>query len=439
MLLRSLFKKLIPRLFLDAYHYVLAQTGAFLYAYPSRAMVILGVTGTRGKTTTANYLWSVCNAAGFKTGLIGTANIRIGEEARLNQSHMTMPGRFMLQHLLAQMRSAGCEIAIVETPSEGIEQFRERGISYDVLVLNTLYPEYLETHGRSFERLKQMLHRPFAALARQPRKTLRGKPVPKIIAVNAALVEKDLFLAHAADVKTTYGTAPDAAVRATGVVTTPRGVHFNVDSVQYELSLVGSFNVVNALAAIAVGQALGFTEETIKDGLKRLTGVPGRMERIAIGQSFTVFVDYAHDGPSIEAALTACREIAAAKKARVIILLGGEGGGRDQRKRPVMGQIAAHLADACIVSNVDPYEDDPLEIIEDIARAAEAAGKQRGTDLFAIEDRRAGIAKALALAQPNDVVLVTGKGAEQSIVIRGVSYDWDDRLIVAEALKQLSP
>src|SRR3989338_2302063 len=169
--------KLIPKF---VYHLAFAYLGAFMYGFPSRGMIVVGVLGTRGKTTIANLLWSVLTSAGYKTGLTGTANIRIGLLERLNKFHMTMPGRFTMQKMLAEMRKGGCRFAIVETPSEGVEQSRHIGIAYDALIMASLYPEYLETHGRSFERCKEMHIKPFRALYKQPGKVLNGKKVPKI-------------------------------------------------------------------------------------------------------------------------------------------------------------------------------------------------------------------------------------------------------------------
>ncbi len=427
----------MPAGVLAAYHHALALLGALRYGFPSRHLLVIGVTGTRGKTTTANYLWAILTAAGHCVGLTGTANIRIGAAERMNEYHMTMPGRFVMQRLLAEMRRAGCEIAIIETPSEGIEQHRDEGIAYDALVLTSLYPEYLEAHGWSYERLIGRIHSLFVRLASLPPKTVLGRSISKMIAVNAAIPEKDQFLAVRADKKITYATQPAADLVAANIQPGSDGVTFSVNDDHYALSLVGSFNVENALGAMAVAKLLGVPDASIRAGLESLRSVPGRMERIPSSKPFTVFVDYAHDGPSIAAALRAARELVAPHHARVIILLGGEGGGRDKRKRPVMGELVGREADLVIVSNVDPYDDDPVEIIEDIARAAESVGKVRGSTLFAIEPRRAGIRKALELAAAHDVVLVTGKGAEQSMILGPKTIPWDDRVIVREELEAL--
>ncbi|MBI4133099.1 UDP-N-acetylmuramyl-tripeptide synthetase [Candidatus Uhrbacteria bacterium] len=432
--MKKLIKKVAPRGLLHLYHLALAYAGAIRYGFPTRRLVVIGVTGTRGKTTTANLIWSILTAAGYTVGLTGTANIRVGSTEELNPYHMTMPGRFAMHALLARMVRAGCEIAVVETPSEGIEQYRHRGITYDAAVLTSLYPEYLETHGWNYDRLKSQIEELFASLAGHPHKKLRGAPVPKTMVIPAGLEDKARFLTHPADKKILYGTGDGTHIQATNITSTAEGVRFVVDGKTYGLKLVGSFNVENALAAIALARALGIPDAETARGLARLETVPGRMEAIGTGRPFTVFVDYAHDGPSIEAACRAAREIAAARGGRVVLVLGGEGGGRDKKKRPIMGECAARLADIVVVSNVDPYDDDPVEIIEDIARASERAGKVRGKNLFTIEDRRSGIRMALELAAEGDVVLITGKGAEQALIVGPTTLAWDDRTVTREEL-----
>lgn len=435
--MKRMLKKIIPRWLMSSYHFLLAQLGALRYGFPSRGMTVIGVVGTRGKTTTANLIWSCLEAAGYKTGLTGTANIRIGEKEMLNPYHMTMPGRFILQKILREMRDAGCTYAVIETPSEGVEQWRHKGITYDVAVLTTLYPEYVEVHRWDFERCKRMHLKIFAELLHEPRKIIDGKPIPKVIVVNADNKEKDIFLRCKADRMITYGVKAGAEVTAENIRADGNGVSFEVRGEKYELNIQGRFNVSNALAAIAVVSALGIGADAIRRGLRNVTTVPGRMERIEAGQNFSVFVDYAHDPVSLEAALGAVRDTRKGGSEKTILLLGAEGGGRDKHKRPIMGRVAARETDYIVVSNVDPYDDDPKEILEDIGRAAEEGGKKRGTNLFVIEDRREGIRKALSLAGQHDTVLITGKGSEQSLIMRGGEIPWDDRFIVRQELEKI--
>src|SRR3989338_1355489 len=351
--MKKAFRTLIPERLLSLYHYGVALAAAVRYGFPSRHIVTIGITGTKGKTSTTNFIWSCLSAGGIKTGIITTANIRIGDREILNAYHMTMPGPFTIQRLLREMVRAGCTHCVIETTSEGLKQHRDTGLQYDIAVFTNLFPEHLPSHGGSFEAYKEMKGKMFASLRSHPRKVVRHKQVEKIIIANAGSEHAPYFLAFPADCKVTFAVGTKA--------------------------------------------------------------------------------DYAHEGESMRNVL----ETAAAMRApggKIIVLLGAEGGGRDKAKRPIMGKLTGTMADYIVVSNVDPYDDDPQEILEDIVRAAEKAGKKRGADLFVIEDRREGIKKALSLAGAGDIVLITGKGAEQSMALGGKSLPWDDRTVVREEL-----
>lgn len=434
---KKLLKKLTPRWLLSAYHLSLAYLAAARYGFPSEKMVIIGITGTKGKTTTANFVWAALQGAGFKTGLIGTANIRIGEREEMNKHHMTMPGPMILQQYLAEMVKAGCTHAVFEVTSEGINQWRHKAINYDYAVFTNLTPEHLPSHGGSFEKYKEAKGKLFAELTKGKRKTLNGRELTKTSIINRDSPHADYFLSFQAEKKLTFGLKPGADYSGQDTFTTPAGVAFSVNSEHYVLRIIGEFNIMNALPAIAIARQEGAEPKSIQQGFEDLSIIPGRMEKIDLGQPYTLFVDYAHEKESITAVLTTGRTLAKNTGGKVIILLGAEGGGRDPAKRPIMGELSAKFADLAIVSNVDPYEDDPLPIAEDIAVAAEKAGMARGRNLFVILDRREGIRFALESAKNGDVVLITGKGAEQSIVIGGKSSPWDDRLVVKEELAKI--
>ena len=427
----------MPKSIISLYHLALAWAGAVWYGFPSRKMMVVGVTGTRGKTTTSNYIWSVLTAAGYKVGQTGTANIRIGEREMMNPYHMTMPGRFKMQKLLSQMARAKCEIAIVETPSEGVEQFRHKGIAYDFMVFTVLYPEHLAIHNWDPERCTAKMTELFAELMKQPKKKLRGAKIEKTFIINRDSNEWERFWNNSADKKISFGVKNHADVSAGGIVASNAGVDFSANAKNYHLNIPGEYNVANALPAIAIGHALNIPDEIIGKGLATLAVIPGRMEKIEAGQPFVVYVDYAHDGPSIEVLLNSAQKMKRAG-GRIIITVGAEGGGRDKDKRPFMGRLCATLADFTVVTNVDPYDDEPMPIITDISNAALAAGARLNENIFVIEDRRAGINKALSLAKTGDIVLITGKGAEQSMEIGGHSIPWDDRVVVREELQTLN-
>ena len=433
--MKKVIKKITPEWLTLAYHYVLALVASVRYGFPSRKMIVIGVTGTKGKTSVINFVWSVLMAGGYKTGIITTANIRIGDVEVLNHYHMTMPGRFAIQGLMAKMIKEGCKVCLVETTSEGLKQFRHIGIAYDSAVFTNLTPEHLPSHGGSFEKYKQAKGKLFAALKRH-HKVINGKEIQSAIIANTDSEHAPYYLSFNADKKITFGVNSNAEYKADSIHETSHGVDFSVAGKPYSLSILGGFNVYNALPAIAIGHFLNISDEAIKKGLNNLALIPGRMEVIQT-QPYTVIVDYAHEKQSITGVL---KTALAMKKpdARVIILLGAEGGGRDKAKRPIMGELAGTMADYLIVTNVDPYDDDPVEIMEDIAVVAEKFGKVRDQTMFVIEDRRAGIHQALSLARPGDIVLICCKGAEQSMIIKGESIPWDDRKVVKEELQKIS-
>lgn len=435
--LKSKIRNIIPNWYISFYHLALAAIAAFYYGFPSKKMIIIGVTGTKGKTSAANFIWSVLTAGGHKTSLIGTANIRMGDIEMMNKYHMTMPGRFILQKLLKQMANAGCKFAIVETTSEGIKQWRHFGIFYDIAVFTNLTPEHLESHGGSFEKYKKTKGEIFKALHNGKNKIINGREIKRVIIANYDDLHKEYFLGFPADKKITFGTGGEANFQADKIRNTGYGLEFFVGSMPYQINILGKFNIYNALPAIAVGSLFDIPEEKIQEGLKNLENIPGRMEKIDEGQKFLVFVDYAHEKEGMTAVLNTARELVIEKGGRVVVLLGAEGGGRDKAKRPILGEISAKMADFVVISNVDPYEDDPKEICEDIALSAEKFSKTRGKNLFVIEDRRKGIKKTLSLASENDIVLITGKGSEQSIIIGGKRHPWDDRVVVREEINKL--
>ncbi len=420
---KSLIKKIIPESLLSLYHLALSHLACLYYNNPSKKIIVIGVTGTKGKSSVANFIWSCLETAGYKTGIISTAIIRISKEEFPNNYHMTMPGRFSLQKLLYSMYKAGCKFAIVETTSQGIKQYRHIGIKYAYTIFTNLYPEHLDSHNGSMEEYKKTKGKMFESL-------------PKVSIVNNDSPYKDYFLSFKSGKKVTYGLKSGANLQATNIVSRNAGSTFTVDGNEYKVVIPGIFNVENSLPAIALCQILGIKAETIATGLLNLKTIPGRMEPIDLGQPFKVYIDYAHQKESMQALLETAKNLVDVDR-KIVVLLGAEGGGRDRAKRPAMGRLAGKLADYVVVSNVDPYDDNPEEIIEDIAKAVEAEGKIRGKNLFTIQDRRLGIRQALTLAKPDDIVFITGKGSEQSMIIAGKKIPWDDRVVVREEIKRL--
>ncbi len=432
--MKKVLRKIVPEWLILKYHWFVAFFAAFYYRFPSKKMIVIGVTGTKGKTSTVNFIWSALNFSGKKTGIISTTNIKIGEKDILNDYHMTMPGRFTISRFMNQMVKEGCEVCIVVTTSEGIKQYRHTGIFYDILVFTNLTPEHLPSHSGSFEKYKETKGLIFKKLS-SFKKKINGKETEKIIIANKDSEHADYFLGFPADKKMSFAIKNNADYVACNIKESGKGVDFEVKSENFRIDIPGAFNVYNVFPAIIISQIMGVSSSSIKEGILKLKNIPGRMEEIKTEKEFKVFVDYAHEKESITGILKTANNIK--KEGKVIILLGAEGGGRDKAKRPAMGEMSAKMADYVIVSNVDPYEDDPKEIIEDIAKVAQENGKKREENLFSIEDRREGIRKALEIAGKDDIVLITGKGAEQSITIDGKTSPWDDRVVVKEELSKI--
>ncbi|MBX4205073.1 MAG: UDP-N-acetylmuramoyl-L-alanyl-D-glutamate--2,6-diaminopimelate ligase [Candidatus Doudnabacteria bacterium] len=431
--LKNIIRKLTPEPVIQGYHLALAEIAAKIYGNPSEKLYVVGITGTKGKTSAANFVWSVLTAAGYKVGQIGTAQIRIGQKEIANTMHMTMPGRFLLQKYLREMVDAGCTHVVMEVTSEGIKLNRHRGIIFDCAIFTNLAPEHLESHGGSFENYKNTKGKLFASLM-QHTKRLDDKLIKRVSIANRDDEHSDYFASFPADVKLNYSIEHASDVRAQNIMDSDNGVNFEIENQSYHLEVLGHFNVYNALPAIALGRHLHAPEEKIRQGISDVRIIPGRMEKIEEGQSFTVLVDYAHENLSFNKVLDAARKIAGVNK--VIVLTGGQGGGRDRAKRAQMGETAAKKADFVVVTNEDPYDDNPQDIIHEIADAAVAHGKVIGQTLFRNPDRRGGIAKALSLANTGDIVIIAGKGAEQTMMVKGGSIPWNEREIVREELRK---
>lgn len=428
---KKIIKKFLPPSFLSAYHYILAQLANGLYFFPSNKLIVIGVTGTNGKTTTTNLISQLLECLGYKTGLTSTVNFKVGYQEKLNDKKMTMLGRLQTQKLLRQALRSGCQYAVIETSSQGIEQWRHVGINYDLAVFTNLTPEHIEAHG-SFENYRAQKEKLFQHLVNSKRKNIGGRRIPKIIVANADDEEIFRLKKYGADRFVSYGFVNKADQQGQHLKIAGGLATFALAGEQIETQLIGEFNAYNVLASIAVIKALGLPFQQTQ--ACKLGGVPGRQEMINQGQDFKVMVDYAPEPVSLEKLYQA---LGALPRKRLIHVLGSTGGGRDKARQPVLGQLAGQKADIVIVTNEDPYDDDPREIINKVADGALRAGKRENKNLFKILDRKEAIAKAISLAQKEDLVLITGKGAEQAIcVANGKKIPWDDRRAVREILNQ---
>jgi UDP-N-acetylmuramoyl-L-alanyl-D-glutamate--2,6-diaminopimelate ligase len=443
-------KKLIPKklfkLLQPVYHFLLGYIAALWYGFPSEKMIVLGVTGTTGKTTTIFLIESILKNAGYKTGYVTTAMFSDGEREWLNDKKMTMVGRFLLQKLLRKMLDNGCQVAIVETTSEGVVQFRHRFINYDKLLFTGIFPEHIESHG-SFENYKMAKGKLFAHLENCRPKNINSCPVKSATDHRASKLEKTIIVNHDdayanyfldfwADKKIQYGEKNDTQIEmlvAKDITSRADGISFSIDGVKIDMQIVGRFNVGNALAAAAVASSFDISMEKIKAGLEKIQGIPGRLEKIDAGQNFMVIVDYAFEPNAVAKLYETVKNIVHNK---IIHVLGSTGGGRDKARRPKLGKLADENADFVIVTNEDPYDEDPMQIIAEVAAAVEKKKEQES--FWKILDRREAIQKALSLAQANDIVLVTGKGSEQAMCVAdGKKIFWDDRTVIREELAKL--
>ncbi len=428
-------KKLVPPSWLQAYHYSLARLAAFRYGYPSRKLIVIGVTGTNGKTTVSYLTAKALEASGFQTGCTSTAVIKIGKQEALNDLKMTMPGRFYIQKQLRAMLDAGCRYVVVETSSQGLIQHRHVGIEYDIAVFTNLTPEHIEAHGgfENYQRAKRVL---FEYLATRKPKTLFGKPIPKVAVINADSEYGDYYAQTPGLQKVHwFSTTTNKGLVATNIQLNGEGSDFEVEHQHVHTQLPGAYNVSNALAALAVCKALDVPLPEAAGLIANVDVVPGRFQFVRAGQPWKVVVDYAPEPESLKQIYRALKLV---PHARLIHVLGSCGGGRDIARRPVLGQMAGETADIVIVTNEDPYDDNPTEIMTHVAEGAVGAGKQEGESLFLIEDRAQAIKKAMQLAQTNDLVLLTGKGAETWICgPNGQKTPWNEAQVAHDAIQQV--
>jgi UDP-N-acetylmuramoyl-L-alanyl-D-glutamate--2,6-diaminopimelate ligase len=399
--MKEILKKFLPNFVLSFYHFILAFLGALIYGFPSKKLILIGVTGTNGKTTTTEMIASIFEKAGKKIALLNSIRFKIGEKEEINKLRMTMPGRFFIQRFLKKAVKESCEYAILEVTSEGIKQHRHRFLDFKVAVFTNLAPEHIEAHG-SFEKYREAKGKFFQA-------------TKEIHVINVEDKNSDYFLKFPAKRKITYGLK-------TGDI--------NLENTKLKLKIPGEFNLYNALAAISVAISQGIDKDFAIKVLEEFKGVPGRMEEV-ISKPFKVIVDYAFTPNALERVYqTLTSNIEPRTSNKLICVLGSCGGGRDKWKRPVLGELAAKYCDEVIVTNEDPYDEDPWQIIEQVASGTK--GKARK-----ILDRREAIREALKLAKEGDIVVITGKGCEPSIVIKGKKIPWDDRKVVREEFQKI--
>lgn len=440
--LKKIIKKIIPPFLFDWYHFILAFLGAFFYDFPSKKMTVIGITGTNGKSTVVHLVTKIFEEAGLKTASISSVRFKIYDKAWPNVLKMTMPGRWQIQKFLKDALNQKCNYAILEVTSEGIKQYRHKFINFQTAVFVNLTPEHIEAHG-SFEKYRATKAKLFEIVSHHR----DGIGIYNLDDSNV-----DFFLKIFAKNKYGYTLARQSRheldsklnsqdlnlIRAIDCQASTQGIKFSVNNTEFNLKLLGEFNICNALAAICVGLSQGIDSEIIKKALEKSEGVAGRME-IVVSQPFIVIVDYAHTPDSLQKVYETVGDFKSTG-AKIIGVLGAAGGGRDKWKRPVMGKIASQYCDHIILTNEDPYDENPEAILNEIASGFSQFPifNSQFPNHEKILDRREAIRKALNLAKQNDIIIITGKGCEPWMVVAGNrKTPWDDRKIVREEFEKL--
>jgi len=423
----------IPQLIIDRGAASLASAAAWWYGDPSRELLTVGVTGTNGKTTTSFLAAAGLAGAGFATGLIGTIGIRVGKELLRNEEPNTTPGALDLQRILREMVDAGERAVVLETSSHGLAADRVASVNYDAAIFTNLSHEHLDFHG-TFDAYRWAK---VSLFERLPQHAKSGHPGVGVI--NADDQHANAFIDATRGAKAlpvTYGARLEADVRLRNLVAKPYGSRVEVQVGQVsrvlKLRLPGSFNAHNAMAVLGLAHGLGLDLEAVSAALEAVTGVPGRMERVDLGQPFMVVIDYAHTPGALDAVLRELQPLAG--PGRGVISVFGASGERDMGKRPLMGEAAARRSRLVIVTEDDSRGENPADIYGAIAAGAESTGKRRGDDLLVIGDRREAIAEAFRLAGPGDVVFLAGKGHETWNIGPNGPEPWSERDVAESSI-----
>lgn len=419
--LKSRFPNLIRRL-----RILRAWLAAAIYGFPAKKLYVIGVTGTNGKTTVAHMIGDIFVAAGHQAVVLTTTAWRVGQKSQENFTTMTTINPFLLQRWLRRGLQAGCTHAVLEVSSHSLDQERVWGVRFRVAIFTNLTHEHLDYHHTmtEYRRAKEKL------FARNPEFSI----------VNIDDPVAHYFLRIPAGVHVRYGLGGRPDVAGKQVKLYPDGSTFLLVTDEFEapvkLKVPGKFNIQNALAAAAVGMSQGIAVGTIIGALQKFAGVPGRLQRVSAGQPFEVIVDFALTPDALQKVFETLRPTV---RGRIISVLGATGR-RDASKRPLLGAIAGHWADLVVVTNEDPYDEDPEAIMRAVAAGIPRSGrapKKEGEDYMIIPDRREAIRFALRRAQKGDLVLITGKGGERWMVTKEGKVPWDEVKIVREELAKL--
>lgn len=415
----------------------LAYLSAAFYSFPARQLTVIGVTGTDGKTTTANLIYQILLQAGHRTGVISTVNAIIGAEVLDTGFHVTTPEAPDVQRYLARMVSAGLTHVVLEATSHGLAQHRVAACEFDVAVVTNITHEHLDFHG-SYAAYREAKGRLFTSLEETAAKP-QGNPRAAVL--NRDDASFDFLSKLVKGQPVTYSLQGDSLLRARAIRQVPVGLEFEIVGPDFSFPvhthLVGTYNVSNCLAAVgATVAALGVPEEAARQGIQAMPGVPGRMERIDLGQDFTSIVDFAHTPNALKRTLEAARQMVSTGRGGRVLAVFGSAGLRDRQKRRMMAEVSAELADVSIFTAEDPRSESLERILEEMASGASGRGGVEGQTFWRVPDRGEALRLAVRMARPGDLVIACGKGHEQSMCFGEVEYPWDDRTAMRAALAE---
>ena len=428
-------KQLFPQSFKNTYHLFQAILANFMYGFPSQKIKVIGVTGTDGKTTTCQMIAKILEEAGKKVALASTINFRINGSEEKNLSHYTTESSFAVQKFIKKAASAGCEYLVLETSSHSLDQYRVWGVKYKTAVITNVTREHLDYHG-TMEKYREAKKKLFEMVAKN-----KGT-----IIVNADMENPEEFMKYATAMLFVYSISnfqfpisnkfPMSQFKILKAEEIELGINsskFKIQNSKFILNIPGQFNVENALAAICVGQAEKIDFETMEKALQKIKGVPGRMEAVANDRSLDILVDYAVTPYALEK-LYAFLSSVKKEDSRVIAVF-GSCGDRDKGKRPIMAQTISRFADFMIITNEEPYHEDPQKIIDEIS--AGIRNKKENEEFWKIAGRREAIRKALKIAKAGDIIAITGMGAQESMVVGDKKIPWNDKNVIEEELAKI--
>ena len=450
-------KKIIPQFIRNIYHLGQAILANFIFSFPSKNLIVIGVTGTNGKTTTVHMITAIFEEAGYKVAAASTINFKIGEKKWVNETKFTTLSSFQVQKFLRQAADAKCQYAILETSSHSLDQNRVWGIKYKIAAITNVTREHLDYH-RNMEEYRvaklKLFNRAETAV------------------VNLDMAKPEEFLQCGAEnaygytaqnqnvkIKMQNGNEKLKIIVAKNIKTSIDHSKYQIQDTEYQIHLPGLFNIENALAATCAGLSQSIDLKTIKIALEKIAGIPGRMEYVPNDKNIDIIIDYAVTPDSLEKLYFLINTIKChscesrnlvnkSKNMRLdsrlrgndnkskIISVFGACGERDRGKRPIMGSIVDKYADRIILTNEDPYNENPEQIVNDLTEGIK--NKKEGESLWKILDRREAIKKALRMAEPGDIVAVTGKGAEVTMAIGKKRIPWSDKAIILEELRFLN-